>query len=194
MGTKAQIYVLSGHTATVADVHCQESEPQVITDSMNSTVQLWDLVAGKTHVTLTPSTRSRSTRSSTPSRRAPREQQHQEVDVPRGRVCVQFWRARRDSEYARDECRGGFSGANNGSITLWDYNTSTSFQKMEDVPPPGSLEGVFCSTFDIMGAGLIRRLRCVSSVCCLLFMPSPLISFRSRKLTWSRQIYAEKTQ
>ncbi|KAJ7896352.1 hypothetical protein B0H14DRAFT_500534 [Mycena olivaceomarginata] len=56
----------------------------------------------------------------------------------------------------------GFSGANNGSITLWDYNTGTSFQKMVDVPQPGSLEveaGVFCSTFDMTGTGLIRRLR-----------------------------------
>ncbi|KAJ7896308.1 hypothetical protein B0H14DRAFT_2333292, partial [Mycena olivaceomarginata] len=69
---------------------------------------------------------------------------------------------------------------NNGSITIWDYNTGTSFQKMEDVPQLGSLEveaGVFCSTFDMTGTGLIRRLRCVSSVCCQLFVPSPLIPF-----------------
>lgn len=71
MRTKAQIHVLSGHTATVADVKCQESDPQVITGSMDSTVRwvfwsyfkflhqrhsstrLWDLAAGKTMVTLT---------------------------------------------------------------------------------------------------------------------------------------------
>lgn len=39
MRTKAQIHVLSGHTATVADVQCQESDPQVITGSMDSTVR-----------------------------------------------------------------------------------------------------------------------------------------------------------
>jgi len=39
MRTKAQIHVLSGHTATVADVKCQESDPQVITGSMDSTVR-----------------------------------------------------------------------------------------------------------------------------------------------------------
>ncbi|KAJ7348076.1 hypothetical protein DFH08DRAFT_698733, partial [Mycena albidolilacea] len=41
---------------------------------------------------------------------------------------------------------------NNGSKTLWDYNTGASFQQMEDVPQPGSLEveaGMFCSTFDM---------------------------------------------
>ena len=39
MRTKAQIHVLSGHTATVADVKCQDSDPQVITGSMDSTVR-----------------------------------------------------------------------------------------------------------------------------------------------------------
>jgi pleiotropic regulator 1 len=39
MRTKAQIHVLAGHTATVADVKCQESDPQVITGSMDSTVR-----------------------------------------------------------------------------------------------------------------------------------------------------------
>lgn len=73
MRTKAQVHVLSGHTATVADVKCQDSDPQVITGSMDSTVRcvvcivsdarsrltnkmmsrLWDLAAGKTMVTLT---------------------------------------------------------------------------------------------------------------------------------------------
>lgn len=70
MRTKAQIHVLAGHTATVADVKCQESDPQVITGSMDSTVRcvsafsvistvligplrLWDLAAGKTMTTLT---------------------------------------------------------------------------------------------------------------------------------------------
>ena len=39
MRSKAQVHVLSGHTATVADVKCQESDPQVITGSMDSTVR-----------------------------------------------------------------------------------------------------------------------------------------------------------
>jgi pleiotropic regulator 1 len=39
MRTKAQIHVLTGHTGTVADVKCQESDPQVVTGSMDSTVR-----------------------------------------------------------------------------------------------------------------------------------------------------------
>jgi len=71
MRTKAQIHALTGHTGTVSDVKCQESDPQVITGSMDSTVRyscfsknvdilligfstrLWDLAAGKTTTTLT---------------------------------------------------------------------------------------------------------------------------------------------
>src|ERR1700733_13997654 len=48
--------------------------------------------------------------------------------------------------------------ADNGTLTLWDYDTGTPFQNMEDVPQPGSLEaeaGVFCSTFDQTGTRLI---------------------------------------
>jgi WD40 repeat protein len=39
MRTKSNIFTLAGHTATVADVKCQDSDPQVITASMDSTVR-----------------------------------------------------------------------------------------------------------------------------------------------------------
>ena len=39
MQMKAQIHVLSAHTGTVTDVKCQESDPQVITGSVGSTVR-----------------------------------------------------------------------------------------------------------------------------------------------------------
>jgi len=51
-----------------------------------------------------------------------------------------------------------FSGADNGSLTMWDYKTGKPFQHMNDVPQPGSLDaeaGVFCSTFDRTGTRLI---------------------------------------
>lgn len=39
MRTKAQVHILAGHTGTISDVQCQESDPQVITGSMDSTVR-----------------------------------------------------------------------------------------------------------------------------------------------------------
>lgn len=53
MRTKQCVHVLTGHTTTVADVKCQEADPQVITASMDSTIRLWDLAAGKTLAHLT---------------------------------------------------------------------------------------------------------------------------------------------
>lgn len=51
-----------------------------------------------------------------------------------------------------------FSGADNGTLTMWDYDTGLPFQHLKDIPQPGSLDaeaGVFCSTFDKTGTRLI---------------------------------------
>ena len=51
--TKQAVHILSGHTGTVSAVKCQETDPQVITSSMESMVRQWDLAARKTVTTLT---------------------------------------------------------------------------------------------------------------------------------------------
>ena len=33
-----------------------------------------------------------------------------------------------------------FSGADNGTITMWDYATGLPFQHLKDVPQPGSMD------------------------------------------------------
>jgi pleiotropic regulator 1 len=41
---------------------------------------------------------------------------------------------------------------------MWDWNSGTAFQNLDDIPQPGSLDaeaGVFCSTFDMTGTRLI---------------------------------------
>lgn len=51
-----------------------------------------------------------------------------------------------------------FSGADNGSLTMWDYHSGLPFQHLKDIPQPGSLDaeaGVFCSAFDKTGTRLI---------------------------------------
>jgi len=53
MRTKSQIFAFTGHNSTVSDVKCQAADPQVLTASMDSTIRLWDLAAGKTMTTLT---------------------------------------------------------------------------------------------------------------------------------------------
>ena len=53
MRTKMQVHVLSGHTNIVGAVATNSVDPQIITGSNDSTIKLWDLVAGKTMTTLT---------------------------------------------------------------------------------------------------------------------------------------------
>ncbi|KAI0738144.1 WD40 repeat-like protein [Daedaleopsis nitida] len=142
MRTKAQIHVLSGHTATIADVQCQESDPQVITGSMDSTVRLWDLAAGKTMVTLTHHKKSVRALAIHPTEYTFASAGHNAI--------INTLSVNAEGVF--------FSGGDNGSLTLWDWDTGTAFQNMDDIPQPGSLEaeaGVFCSTFDATGTRLI---------------------------------------
>ncbi|KAF8549318.1 WD40 repeat-like protein [Imleria badia] len=164
MRTKAQIFVLSGHSATVADVKCQESDPQVITGSMDSTVRLWDLAAGKTMVTLTHHKKSVRALAIHPTEYSFASgsaggNNIKKWKCPDGTFVFNFSGHNAIINTLSVNAEGVFfSGGDNGTLTLWDYNTGTPFQNMDDVPQPGSLEaeaGVFCSTFDMTGTRLI---------------------------------------
>ncbi|RDX45921.1 WD40 repeat-like protein [Polyporus arcularius HHB13444] len=164
MRTKAQIHVLSGHTATVADVKCQESDPQVITGSMDSTVRLWDLAAGKTMVTLTHHKKSVRALAIHPTEytfasASAGGNNIKKWKCPEGMFVFNFSGHNAIINTLSVNSEGVFfSGGDNGTLTLWDWNTGTAFQNMDDIPQPGSLEaeaGVFCSTFDMTGTRLI---------------------------------------
>jgi WD40 repeat protein len=53
MRTKNQIHALTGHLQTVTAIETLPVDPQIITASADTTVKLWDIVAGKTFTTLT---------------------------------------------------------------------------------------------------------------------------------------------
>ncbi|CAE7145906.1 unnamed protein product [Rhizoctonia solani] len=164
MRTKAQIHVLAGHTGTVADVKCQESDPQVITGSMDSTIRLWDLAAGKTMSTLTHHKKSVRALAVHPTEfsfasGSAGGNNIKKWKCPEGMFVHNFSGHDAIVNTLSVNAEGVlFSGADNGTITLWDYKTGLPFQNMEDIPQPGSLDaeaGVFCSTFDQTGTRLI---------------------------------------
>ncbi|CAE7196541.1 unnamed protein product, partial [Rhizoctonia solani] len=164
MRTKAQIHVLAGHTGTVADVKCQESDPQVITGSMDSTIRLWDLAAGKTMTTLTHHKKSVRALAVHPTEfsfasGSAGGNNIKKWKCPEGMFVHNFSGHDAIVNTLSVNAEGVlFSGADNGTITLWDYKTGLPFQNMEDIPQPGSLDaeaGVFCSTFDQTGTRLI---------------------------------------
>lgn len=43
-----------------------------------------------------------------------------------------------------------FSGADNGTITMWDYATGLPFQHLKDVPQPGSMDVEAVSDFSFV--------------------------------------------
>jgi WD40 repeat protein len=47
-----------------------------------------------------------------------------------------------------------FSGADNGTLTMWDYKTGLPFQHLKDIPQPGSLDAEAVSElpYDVTGA------------------------------------------
>jgi WD40 repeat protein len=164
MRTKAQIHVLSGHTATVADVKCQESDPQVITGSMDSTVRLWDLAAGKTMTTLTHHKKSVRSLAIHPTEYSFASgsaggNNIKKWKCPEGAFVFNFGGHNAIINTLSVNAEGVFfSGGDNGTLTFWDYGTGVPFQNLDDIPQPGSLEaeaGVFCSTFDLTGTRLI---------------------------------------
>ncbi|CED85314.1 pre-mrna-splicing factor prp46 [Phaffia rhodozyma] len=164
MRTKAQVHALTGHTGTIADVKCQESDPQVITGSMDSTIRLWDLAAGKTMTTLTHHKKSVRALAVSPV-------EYSFASGSAGGNNIKKWKCPEgtfvhnfsghdaiiNTMSVNDE---GvlFSGADDGTITLWDYATGKPFQHIKDIPHPGSLDaesGIFTSTFDKTGTRLI---------------------------------------
>ncbi|KAJ7695937.1 WD40-repeat-containing domain protein [Mycena rosella] len=164
MHTKVQIHVLSGHTTTVANVKCQESGPQVITSSMDSTVRLWDLATRKMHVMLMHHKKSIRVLVIHPTEYlfasgSAGGNNIKEWKCPEGAFVFNFSGHNTILNMLSLNAEGIlFSGADNGSLSLWDYNTGMSLQMMEDVPQPASLEakaGVFCLTFDMTGTWII---------------------------------------
>ncbi|KLO09600.1 WD40 repeat-like protein [Schizopora paradoxa] len=164
MRTKTQIHVLTGHTSTVADVKCQESDPQVITGSMDATVRLWDLAAGKTMTTLTHHKKSVRALAIHPT-------EYSFASASAGGNNIKKWKCPEGAFVFNFSGHNAiintlsvnaegvmFSGGDNGTISVWDWNSGQAFQNLDDIPQPGSLEaeaGVFCSTFDMTGTRLI---------------------------------------
>ncbi|KAI9598361.1 pre-mRNA splicing factor prp46 [Syncephalis fuscata] len=162
MRTKQAIHVLTGHTNTVASVRTQAADPQIITGSMDSTIRLWDLAAGKTMSTLTH--HKKSVRA---LELHPREftfasgsaDNIKQWKFPEGRFLQNFEGHNAIvNTLSVNEDGVMFSGADNGTMRFWDWNTGHCFQSGDAVVQPGSLEseaGVFTSIFDRSGLRLI---------------------------------------
>ena len=162
MRSKQQIHCLGGHKNTVVSMGVQATDPQVITGSMDSTVKMWDLAAGKCVTTLTHHKKAVRALCLHPA----------EWSFVTGAADnVKKWHGK-DGRFMRNFSGHNaiinaavvnqdnvlFTGADNGSMHFWDWQTGHCFQKTETAPQPGSLDsenGIYTAAFDQTGTRLI---------------------------------------
>lgn len=162
MRTKANVHTLTGHTNTVASVICQVYDPQIITASHDCTIRLWDLAAGKSRGTLT--NHKKSVRAVT---------FHPALNMfaSASPDNIKQWKSE-DGKFIQNlsghnaivNCLAAnedgvlVSGADNGTMYLWDWRTGYNFQRLQAPVQPGSMDseaGIFSVTFDMSGTRMI---------------------------------------
>ncbi|XP_063057151.1 pleiotropic regulator 1 [Engraulis encrasicolus] len=160
--TKANVHTLSGHTNTVATVKCQNAEPQIITGSHDTTIRLWDLIAAKTRATLTNHKKSVRAvvlhpRQYTFASGSP--DNLKQWKFPDGNFIQNLSGHNAIINTLAVNSDGVLvSGADNGTIHMWDWRTGYNFQRIHAAVQPGSLDsesGIFACTFDHSESRLI---------------------------------------
>ncbi|XP_066594680.1 uncharacterized protein [Prorops nasuta] len=162
MRTKANVHTLVGHTNTVASVICQTAEPQIITGSHDCTIRLWDLAAGKSRATLTNHKKSVRAVAFHPTLymfASASPDNIKQWKCPEGKFIQNL-----SGHSAIVNCLAVnsdgvlVSGADNGTMHLWDWRTGYNFQRLQAPVQPGSMDneaGIFSITFDMSGTRMI---------------------------------------
>ncbi len=159
MRTRQQVMCLEGHQSAVWDIKTQAVDPQVITGAGDAQVRTWDLAAGKCATILThhkKAVRALALSASEFSFVSASPDNIKKWKLPEARFVQNF--SGHDAivnTMALNEDGVLISGADNGTIKMWDYKTGHCFQSMQTIVQPGSLEaeaGIFASTFDQSGS------------------------------------------
>lgn len=162
MRTKANVHTLVGHTNTVASVICQTAEPQIVTGSHDCTIRLWDLAAGKSRATLTNHKKSIRAVTFHPSLymfASASPDNIKQWKCPEGKFIQNLSGHNAIVNCLAVNADGVLvSGADNGTMHLWDWRTGYNFQRLQAPVQPGSMDseaGVFSITFDMSGTRMI---------------------------------------
>lgn len=196
MRTKAQIHCLEGHTNTVAAVKCQEVEPQIITSSHDSTIRCWDIIAGKTMCTLTnhkKSVRALTLHPKWYSMASAAPDNIKQWKFPKNEFIQNL--SGHDSilnALASNSDNVLVSGADNGSIFMWDWLTGYNFQRIQSAAQPGSIDsemGIFAMTFDQSGS---RLLTCEADKSIKIYKEDENATEETHPVNWKPDILKRK--
>jgi len=163
MRTKHQVHCLTGHDNAIGAILTKATDPQITTGSYDSTIKLWDLIAGKCQTTLTHHQKSV---------RAMVAPSFENTFVSGAADCVKQWQGR-DGKFLKNMSNHNakivdslavnddgvlVSGGDDGSMQFWDYKTGYQFQTAQSIVQPGSLDaenGVMAACFDGTGTRLV---------------------------------------
>lgn len=196
MRTKAQIHCLEGHTNTVASVKCQEVEPQIITSSHDSTIRCWDIIAGKTMCTMTnhkKSVRALTLHPKWYSMASGAPDNIKQWKFPKCEFIQNL--SGHDSiinAMASNSDNVLVSGADNGSIYMWDWLTGYNFQRIQSAAQPGSIDsemGIFAMTFDQSGS---RLLTCEADKSIKIYKEDENATEETHPVNWKPDILKRK--
>ena len=160
--TKTQIHVLEGHSSTVWCIDAQAGDPAVVTGSADCTVRLWDLGMGRCTSVLTHHKKAV---------RCIAFHKHEYSFISAGADCLRLWSCPDGAQLRSFQGHSAIfnsmaindenvlvTGADDGSLCFWDYDSGYLFHRQQTRVQPGSLScesAVLATTFDKSGLRLL---------------------------------------
>lgn len=160
--TRVPVHVIPGHKSSITNVKCRDSDPQIVSTSLDGTIRTYDLVAGKTMSTLThhkKGVRGLTFHKEENSFATGSTDNIKQWKLPDCEFIQNF--SPQHNAMVNTLSNNGtvlFSGADNGSMAFFDWESGHKFQETYTKAVPGSLEserGIFASSFDLSGLRLI---------------------------------------
>lgn len=160
--SRAEIMTLTGHKSDVTSIIASESDPQVVSSSMDGNIRLWDLRKQTTYLTITQHSKSIRLLIN-----HPKESTICSGDalgnikqwlLPPGDLLNEFGNSGKiiNTMSVNHTNNKLFAGFDNGEFEIYDYINGKTLQKGKTIPSPGSLESsIYCSAFDLLGLRLI---------------------------------------